>query len=140
VLVSNAEGYKNLCRLVTRMKLRGPKGQGALALEELDGYTAGLIALGGRPLLDTRHSGIGGLLDRLVGLFGRGNVCVELQRHLLRDEESDNAALTALASAYRVPMIATNGVRFAEPADRPLFTRRPSISPDDSWCGTLSGI
>jgi len=121
VLVASQEGYRNLCRLVTKMKLRAPKGEGALVLEELDGFTSGLIALGGRPLLDSRQYGIGGLLDRLVGLFGRGNVYVELQRHLQRDEESDNAALTSMAKAYRVPIIATNGVRFAEPADRPLF-------------------
>src|SRR3954470_2170518 len=121
VLVASQDGYQNLCRLVTKMKLRAPKGEGALLLEELDGFTSGLIAVGGRPLLDPRQYGLGGLLDRLVGLFGRGNVCVELQRHLLRDEESDNAALTSLASAYHVPVIATNGVRFAEPADRRLF-------------------
>src|SRR5678815_4743837 len=39
VLVASADGYRNLCRLVTTMKLRAPKGEGALALEELDGYT-----------------------------------------------------------------------------------------------------
>src|SRR4051812_33255304 len=121
VLVASQEGYRNLCRLVTKMKLRAPKGEGALVLEELDGCTSGLIALGGRPLLDSRQYGIGGLLDRLVGLFGRGNVCVELQRHLQRDEESDNAALTSMAKAYHVPIIATNGVRFAAAADRQLF-------------------
>jgi len=121
VLVASQAGYQNLCRLVTTMKLRAAKGEGALLLEEFDGFTAGLVAICGRPLLDSRQYGIGGLLDRLVGLFGRGNVCVELQRHLLRDEESDNAALTSLARAYRVAIIATNGVRFAEPADRPLF-------------------
>ena len=121
VLVASAEGYKNLCRLVTRMKLRAPKGEGALTLEELAGFTTGLVALAGRPVLDTRHHGVGGLLDRLVGLFGRGNVCVELQRHLLRDEECENAALTELARGFRVPVVATNDVRCATPADRPLF-------------------
>ena len=121
VLVESQQGYRNLCRLVTRMKMRSAKGEGALALEELDGSTAGLVALGGRPLLDGQRYGVGGLLDRLVGLFGRRGVCVELQRHLLRDEESDNVALDALARAFRVPVIATNGVRFAAPADRPLF-------------------
>ena len=65
------EGYRNLCRLITRMKLRSPKGEGALALEDLDGLTTGLIALAGRAALDTRRFGVGGLLDRLVGLFGR---------------------------------------------------------------------
>ena len=121
VLVESQEGYRNLCRLVTRMKLRAPKREGALTVEELDGCTGGLVALGGRPLLDTRHYGVGGLLDRLVGLFGRRHVCVELQRHLLRDEEADNASLDALARAFHVPVVATGGVRFAEPADRPVF-------------------
>ena len=121
VLVESQVGYQNLCRLVTRMKMRAAKGEGALTLEELEGFTSGLVAIGGAPLLDTRHHGVGGLLDRLIGLFGRDHVCVELQRHLLREAEADNASLTAMAAAYRVPVIATNGVRFAEPADRPLF-------------------
>jgi error-prone DNA polymerase len=121
VLVESQAGYRNLCRLVTRMKMRAQKGEGALALEELDGHVSGLVALAGRPLLDARHHGVGGLLDRLVGIFGRNYVHVELQRHLLRDEESDLTALAALAQAFRVPVVATNGVRFAEPTDRPLF-------------------
>jgi len=121
VLVASAEGYKNLCRLVTRMKMRAEKGAGALAIEEFDGFTAGLVALVGRPLLDAQHFGVGGLLDRLIGLFGRAHVYVDLQRHFLRDEESDTVALTHLAEAFRVPVAATNGVRFATPGERPLF-------------------
>jgi error-prone DNA polymerase len=121
VLVASADGYRNLCRLVTRMKMRAAKGEGALAIEEFEGFTTGLVALAGRPVLDAHHYGVGGLLDRLVGLFGRANVCVELQRHLLRDEESDLVALTGLARAFRVPIVATNGVRFAAVDDRPLF-------------------
>ncbi|MDA1185637.1 MAG: error-prone DNA polymerase [Acidobacteria bacterium] len=121
VLVESQEGYRNLCRLVTRMKMRAPKGEGALRLEELEGWTGGLVALGGPALLDSRQYGVGGLLDRLVGLFGRRNVCVEVQRHLLRDDEAEHAALDALARAFHVPVIATNGVRFAAPADRPLY-------------------
>jgi error-prone DNA polymerase len=106
---------------VTRLKMRAEKGAGALAIEEFDGFTTGLVALAGRPLLDAQHFGVGGLLDRLVGLFGRANVCVDLQRHFLRDEESDTVALTHLAEAFRVPVAATNGVRFATPGERPLF-------------------
>ena len=121
VLVSSAEGYRNLCRLVTKMKLRAAKGEGALLIEELDGHAAGLVGLPGRALLDAQHYGVGGLLDRLAGIFGRGNVCVDVQRHLLRDEESDNTALSQLAQAFKVPVAATNGVRFAGPGDRPLF-------------------
>src|SRR3954470_20477543 len=121
VLCESAEGYRNLCRLITRMKLRAPKGEGALTLEELDGCTRGLVALAGRAALDGRRHGVGGLLDRLVGVFGRSHVYVELQRHLRRDEERDNQALVSLAEAFRVPTLATNGVRFDTPSARPLF-------------------
>lgn len=121
VLCESAEGYRNLCQLITGMKLRAPKGEGALTLEELDGRTRGLVALVGRAALDGRRHGVGGFLDRIVGIFGRGSVYVELQRHFQREQEHDNAVLADMADAFRVPTLATNGVRFAAPAARPLF-------------------
>jgi error-prone DNA polymerase len=121
LLVESQEGWRNLCRLVTRMKLRAPKGEGALTLDEFEGLTSGLVALPGRPLLLAERYGVGGLLDRLVGLFGRGNVYVALQRHLRRDQEDDNDTLVCLADAFRVPLVATGGVRFASPEERALF-------------------
>src|SRR6476469_3387987 len=121
VLIESREGYRNLCRLVTSMKLRAPKGEGTLTLDELDGRVAGLVALVGRSALSGPRFGVGGLVDRIVHTFGATNVCIEVQRHLLRDEEADNHALVDLASAFHLPVIATNGVRFAEPANRPLY-------------------
>ncbi|MGE0816315.1 MAG: DNA polymerase III subunit alpha, partial [Vicinamibacterales bacterium] len=120
VLVASPDGYRNLCRLITRMKLRAPKGEGALTLEDLDGHVTGLVALAGRSLLQSERHGVGGLLDRLVGIFGRAHVYVEVQRHLQRDETYDNEMLVSLAEAFRVPVLATNGVRFASQAERPL--------------------
>ena len=110
------------------MKLRAPKGEGALTLDDLDGHVGGLVALVGRAALNGRRYGVGGLLDRLVGMFGAANVYVELQRHLLRDEEADNQALVDLASAFRVPVVATNGVRFAD-AGRSAAVRRAHLHP-----------
>jgi len=121
VLVASREGYRNLCRLLTRMKLAAPKGEGAVTLEDLDGCVGGLVALAGRTAINGPRFGVGGLVDRLVGTFGAANVCIELQRHLLRDEEVDNHTLRDLASAFHLPIVATNGVRFAEAADRPLY-------------------
>ena len=121
VLVASRAGYRNLCRLVTRMKLAAPKGEGALTLDDLDGHVEGLIALAGRGAINSPRYGIGGLVDRLVGIFGAPNVCIELQRHLLRDEEADNHTLRDLASAFHLPIIATNGVRFSDVSDRPLY-------------------
>jgi error-prone DNA polymerase len=121
VLCESAEGYRNLCRLITRMKMRAPKGEGALTLDELDGATTGLVALAGRAALDTARFGVGGLVDRLVGIFGRDRTYVELQRHYRRDEDAANEMLAQVAAAFRVPTVVTNGVRFATPQSRPLF-------------------
>ena len=99
VLVASRAGYRNLCRLITRMKLAAPKGEGALTLDDLDGHVEGLIALAGRGAINSPRFGIGGLVDRLVRIFGARNLCIELHRHLLRDEEADKHTLRDLASA-----------------------------------------
>src|SRR6185295_18179584 len=48
-------------------------------------------------------------------------VCIELQRHFRRDEQAGIASLLDLAAAFRVPVMASNGVRFAGPESRPLY-------------------
>ncbi|MDQ3170836.1 MAG: error-prone DNA polymerase [Acidobacteriota bacterium] len=120
VLVSSAEGYRNLCRVLSKAHMRAPKGEAVITLDDLDGQSGGLIALAGREILAAGKHGVGGLLDRLVGTFGRAHTWVELQRHMRRHEESDNQALLDLAAAFRVPLMASNGVKFADPSIRPL--------------------
>src|SRR5918996_3044546 len=100
VLIESRDGYKNLCRLVTTMKLRAAKGEGALTFDDLDGQVGGLIALAGRTAINGRRFGVGGLVDRIVGVFGASQVYVELQRHLLREQERDNQILQELAVAF----------------------------------------
>jgi error-prone DNA polymerase len=121
VLCESREGYRNLCRLITQMKMDAPKGGGALTLDDLDGMTSGLVALVGRQALEARRFGVGGLLDRVVGIFGRDRTFVEVQRHSSRRDEAETQTLVDMAAAFRVPVIATGGVRFASPAERPLF-------------------
>src|SRR5690348_10536003 len=85
LLVETREGYRNLCRLVTRMKLRAKKGEGAATLEELAEFSKGIICL-------TRHPD-----ERLIDIFGRHHVYAELQRHYHRDEEARNQQIAARA-------------------------------------------
>ena len=59
VLVASREGYQNLCRLVTRLKLSAPKGEGALTLDDLDGAVGGLVVLAGRGVINGRASASG---------------------------------------------------------------------------------
>src|SRR5947199_5414888 len=85
VLAETREGYQNLCRLMTRMKLRAAKGKGAITEDELAAHARGLICLTGGecgPLTKTIPNDNGGnasvTLDRLIAIFGSGNVYVEL--------------------------------------------------------------
>src|SRR6266851_1732007 len=47
LLVESREGYQNLCRLITRMKLRARKGEGHVEREEIAELREGLICLTG---------------------------------------------------------------------------------------------
>jgi error-prone DNA polymerase len=127
LLVSSRLGYQNLCRLITKMKLRAQKGEGAVTKEELEEHAAGLIcltggddgplaaALSGGDLEEARHS-----VECLTGIFGRGNVYVELQRHFHRPQEARNRAAIEIARSLQLPLLASNGVSYATPREREL--------------------
>src|SRR5688500_3801508 len=94
VLVTNRVGYQNLCRLITRAKLRGTKQHAPVHWDELPEFAGGLVALTGDEEGATRRSlerddcaGARLHVERLVAAFGRENVFVEVQRHLRRGEE-----------------------------------------------------
>ena len=128
LLVETRAGYRALCRLLTRVKARAPKGQARATLGDLEGATAGLVCLTGgvdgplaAPILSGDRARARALLDRLAGLFGRDRVYVELQRHLTRESELLTRRLVALARDRRLPIVATNGVRHATPEERPVL-------------------
>src|SRR5580693_6854485 len=128
VLVESREGYQNLCRAITLMKLRDKKGEGNLASEELAAYAKGLICLTGGeegPLAYALANG--GIeratqaVDELCGIFGRDNVYVELQRHYCREEEARNQAAIEIARKLSLPLLATNCASYAQPQQRELL-------------------
>jgi len=57
----------------------------------------------------------------VIALADRNGLYLELQRHQQRDEEFRNQSLLSLASTLRLPLIATNGVRYATEKDRELL-------------------
>ena len=126
LLVRNRTGYQNLCRLLTRMKMRVPKNTAAAATpEELAEFADGLVCLSGDeggPLALALEKKEGrACLDRLIQTFGRANVYAEIQRHGDREEERRNEATIALARGMRVPLVATGGVRHARPEQRQIL-------------------
>ncbi len=128
LLVEDREGYKNLCRLLTRIKMRAPKGEGAATLDDLAEHAAGLVCLTGGDegpiaarLAGEGAEGAGALLRRLVDIYGRFDVYVEVQRHLSRAQEARNDWLRAQASGLRLQLLATNAPRLVAREDRPLL-------------------
>jgi error-prone DNA polymerase len=106
LLAENRTGYQNLCRLITRMKMRAKKGEGAASPEEFAELSQGLVFLAARPD------------PRFLELFGAKNIFVELQRHYNRAEEARNQALIDFARRHHLPLVATNGVSHAAPESR----------------------
>jgi error-prone DNA polymerase len=127
LLVASRTGYRNLCRLITRMKLRAKKDGGAVFESELQEHAAGLICLTGDedgPLATALRSGGieegRALVERLAHIFGRKNVYVELQRHFHRQQEARNHAAIEIARSLKLPLLATNGVSYAFAREREL--------------------
>ncbi len=58
------------------------------------------------------------VLARLLQIFGRAQVFVEIQRHWRRGEDRWQRSLLDLAEAHEVPLLATNGVEHATPEGR----------------------
>jgi error-prone DNA polymerase len=59
--------------------------------------------------------------EKLVRLFGKQNVYIELQRHGEREEEWRNQAAIRIAHRFSLPLLATNGVRYAAAYDREIL-------------------
>src|SRR4029434_1969133 len=97
------------------------KGEACVTLEQVEAHAEGLHVLTGggegpvaRALegggLDAARS----LLEEFAAIFP-GRLHVELQRHRLREEERRSQALVDLARRLNLPLVATNGVRYARP-------------------------
>ena len=110
VLVESRAGYKNLCRLITRAKLRGTKEHAPVRWDDLPESGDGLVALAG-----IRN------LERLLSIFGNDRLFIEIQRHHMHGERRRNQLLIELAERHRLPLLATNGVLYAQPKAREVL-------------------
>ena len=128
LLAASRIGYQNLCRLITKMKLRVGRKEGACASKsDFVEYAEGLICLTGGeegPLAAALERGgpqaALQAVTQLAEIFGQTNVYVEIQRHFQRDEEYRNRVAIEIAQALQLPLLATNGVNHAAPQQREL--------------------
>ncbi|HKP05844.1 MAG TPA: error-prone DNA polymerase, partial [Microbacterium sp.] len=123
VLARGEEGYHRLAGAITHAQLQGAeKGRPIYDLEELAAQAAGEWAVltgcrkgAVRRALAESPDAAAGELDRLVTLFGKDNVHVELIDHGNPLDTRDNDVLVGLARERGLPLLATNNVHYAVP-------------------------
>jgi error-prone DNA polymerase len=129
LLCASRVGYQNLCQLITRFKMRERvKCEGAANFDDLQKYSAGLVCLTGGDEGPLAAALVRGgeeagreTVERLVRIFGRDSVYIEVQRHREREEEWRNQAALRIARSLKLPVLATNGVRYATAYDREVL-------------------
>ena len=110
LLCETQTGYRNLCTLTTRLKMRAAKGEGSATCEEIAEHADGLVCLAGAdgaPSLETAYL-----------IFGKDHVYAELQRHMRREQEARNQDTIERAGRMKIPLLATNGAWHAKPEQR----------------------
>ncbi len=123
LLVSDETGWRNLCRLLTVAHAHtrdGPqrdRSDPAVALEDVERHGEGLVCLSGCAARGVRDEPT---MRRLIAIFGRERLRVELQRPLARHDRALNRGLVALAGRLGIATVATGNVH-AHKAERALL-------------------
>ncbi|WP_298252281.1 error-prone DNA polymerase [uncultured Arthrobacter sp.] len=148
VLARGAAGYHRLSTAITEAQLDAgaEKGKPCYDLERLAGHAGGqwMILTGCRKgsvrsALATGVTEAETELRRLVDLFGRESVAVELIDQGNPLDTAHNAALATLAGRLQLPTVATNNVHYATPDQHRLASAlaavraRRSLDQMDGW-------
>jgi error-prone DNA polymerase len=124
LLVEDASGYRNLCRLLTaahshtRDSSQRSAGQPWVALEQVKEHAAGLVCLSGcagegavaRAFERGELAAGADRARQLLAAFGRDRFRIELQRPYWRRDRARNRWLAGLAGRLGVPSVATGNV------------------------------
>ena len=123
LLAQNAEGYKNLCRLVTRGYFEGFYYRPRIDWELLRKYSKGLIATStclasevNQLLLQNRFEDAVEKAREYAQLF-EGRFYIELQDNGIKEQYDVNPLLYKIAQELNLPMVATNDVHYLRRED-----------------------
>jgi error-prone DNA polymerase len=142
VLARDLEGYRNLCRLVTRAQAHGRAHPG-LTLEQLAPYAGHLVALYGSPesllyqSLSTRHPRKARrLLEEVRALF-ENSLYLDVQNPMFADSTRLLYRMRRLSDETGVPACATGGVTHLHRVDaevREMLLAIGSLEDVDARC------
>jgi DNA polymerase-3 subunit alpha len=124
LLCENAEGYRNLIRLVSAGFLEGFYYKPRIDYDLLAKHNRGLIALSAclsgavaEPLVEGRFDDARDAAYRLREIFGKGNFFLEVQDQGLEIDQPVNRDLVRLSRESGIPLVATNDCHYLTRAD-----------------------
>ncbi|MBV9195030.1 MAG: error-prone DNA polymerase [Solirubrobacterales bacterium] len=122
LLVHDADGWSNLCRILTRAHAHtrekpGPPTLPFVALETVLEHAGGLVCLSGCARRGVHDEPT---VRRLLEAFGPERLRIELQRPFQRDDRARNRRLAALAGRLGLACVATGNVHAHTRARAPL--------------------
>jgi len=132
LLARDLTGYRSLCRMISAAHLAGTKGVPRFTQALLERHAEGLVALSGcrhgeiaRRLLAGDRAGAAAVARRYAALYATvegigGGFFLELQHHLLPDDDFLVGETAALAAELGLPVVITNDAHYARPEDREL--------------------
>ena len=119
LLCKNAEGYGNLCQLVSRAFTEGFYIKPRIDMELLREYSGGLIALSAcvsgkipRLILEGDYNSAKAQALEMQELFGEDSFYLELQDHGIEQQRTVNAGLLRLHDETGIPLVITNDVHY----------------------------
>ena len=124
LLVRDEEGYRNLCRLLTRSYTEGFYYRPRIDKELLAAHAGGLIGLSACLKGEVNWLLQKGLSEQAeaaareyAGIFAPGDFFIELQDHGLPEQQETNPQLVELARRLELPLVATNDIHFLRQED-----------------------
>ncbi len=119
LLAENSEGYANICRILTAGHTQNPRGDCRIPWETLAQHSKGLIVLSGcrrssvsQAVLRRNLDQAKAELQRLLDIFGRDQVYLEMIHSYLPQTKHLLAGLAALHESTGIPLVATNNVHY----------------------------
>src|ERR1700731_1588585 len=124
LLCENAEGYRNLIKLVSAGYLEGFYYKPRIDYDLLAKHSRGLIALSAclrgavtENLVEERPDQAREAAYRLRDIFGKGNFFLEIQDQGLEIEKRVNPKIVSLSRETGIPLVATNDCHYLSHAD-----------------------
>ncbi len=124
LLAENAEGYRNLVKLVSLANMEGMYYKPRVDKELLRKYHEGIICLSAciageipQAILQGNRKKAEALVREYQEIFGKNNFFIEMQSHGLEEEENVNEVLLELAENHGIGMVVTNDIHYVRRED-----------------------